>query len=70
MEKKQQKDKKITKVKIFLHKQFCLTHYEQMHKFFCFSLFIDLGWAAWEASGWVTQESDFVITAERTPTPF
>ena len=35
-----------------------------MHKFFCFSLFIDLGWVVWEASGRVTQESDFVIPAE------
>jgi len=35
-----------------------------MHKFFCFSLFINLGWVVWEDSGWVTQESDFVIPAE------
>ena len=35
-----------------------------MHKFFCFSLFINIGWVVWEDSGWVTQESDFVIPAE------
>ena len=39
-----------------------------MHKFFCFSLLIHLFWVVWEASGWVTQESDFVITAERKNT--
>jgi len=62
------KTKKNIKSENLPTKTICLTHYEQMHKLFCFSLLIHLFWVVWEASGWVTQESDFVITAERKNT--